>query len=700
MDRALAAMPSPDLSWLEEDDDDLALGPPDDEDYVEAPKPNKAEALAMADELVGLHGIRVGQAREMADAYDGDDPGYFEEDEDLIEDGIIERMPLSTLKQMYKFRSGYIAMHEPYARLVNRESIDRDEAMAVEELVQFDFTCEERQFATEEGGDLRLTEAEHLQRCGMLVGLDTLNPQDSYSGLSMKLINPLTVFPVFGGAGGLKEVYRVYQDTAPNIVGNYGGRPGGPEYERMEKTLERLPPANDDRSGRIDDFMELRTVTEVWNRDHLAIYIDEKEELLSRKHGYRELPFTIVCGFFGSPAAMEVGSGREAETLRTNRGEVLVNDASVDIARRMRPFDWDKLATHRIAEAVAGRDLTMLKWALNPHKVYEFDPVMGAKNKPHFTALLPGETTEIPLPGKLNLITPIVDPLARAGVNLALAANASSGILGQIASGAVPPQTSGSALNGMVEMGAAADAALVRLIQIFWRLRAEKRLYLRMMFGGLLGRPKERGFISVPNSRGSGAEPMYRVTPDMIRRVGVSLEVEAHFFRVDVGTAQYLSTLRAPSQVTGLPLISDETAMRKLKAVPDPDRERERIEDEQILAMPAVARVRTLRRLKRERDQALAEEDFDSVDDNQSTILQLEFLQEADIMSGNAAPPAMGAEGGAAPAQMAAPDQPRPQLPGTSLPEQGIDVGTEGGRPVGATPPAMTPVGGPRQGGY
>jgi hypothetical protein len=709
-DRLPALVPTtsmePDLSWLADepsDDDELALGPPDDPDYVPAPKPDVQDSRAIADELQADHGLRIGQAREMNEAYDGARPGYFEEDEDEIADGVIETMAITTLRQMYDFRCGFIAMHDPYAKLLNRDAIDRDEAMGVEELVHFDFRCEERQFAKTHGADLRLAEPAHIQRYGMLVGLDTLNPRDEYCGLSMSLIDPTTVFPVFGGAGGLLEVYRVYEDEGPSIAGNYGGKRGSPEYERLATILRK---DGGDRRDPVTSRHERRSITEVWNDDWVTVIVDEDKELLSRKHGYRRSPFTIVTGGFDLPAATSSGYGGEPDTYETARGEVSLNDASVDIARRMRPYDWKKLATHRQAEAVAGRQLTMFKWALDPHKVLEKDPLMASKQA-RIGKLRPGETTEVMLPNKLNLITPVVDPTAMAGLNMALAANAQAGILGQLASGSVPPQTSGSALNGLIEIGGASDVVLVRLIQLFKRMRAEWRLELRRDFGGMLGRAGDRGVISVPNQRGYGSTPLYRVTPAMIKRTGCQLDVELYNWRPDVTVAQYLATLRVPSPVTGLPLISDETARRKLKAVPDPDREGERIEDEQLLAMPPIARQRTLRRLKRERDQALDEGDDESVDDAQSAILQLEFLQEQEVMSGQAAPPGAGAAAGTGgpippPPQMAAPEPPRPALPGTSLPAQGFDVGTEGGRPPGAggpSVPPMTPVGTPR-GGY
>ncbi len=698
--------PGPLPSWLysDDEDEDLALEPKVDDDYIEARKPRLPLVKEMADELQAEHGLRIGQSREMGEAYDGDRPGFFEDDLEEIQDGVIETLSISTLRQMYDFRCGFIAMHEPFAKLLNREAIDREEAMAVEELVHFDFKCEERQFARAHGADLRLTEPAHLQRYGMLVGLDVLNPKDPYCGLSMSLIDPTTVFPVFAGSGGLAEVYRVYEDTAANIAGNYGGNPGSGEYERLTSTLKRSAAhGTTTESGRT----EQRTVTECWNRDWMSVVVDDDTELLSRKHGYHRVPFTVVIGGFDLPAATTSGSNSDTETLRTDRGEIVINDASVDCARRMRPFDWKKLKTHRVAEAVAGRQLTMFKWALDPHKVLEKDP-LGSHKQAALGPLRPGQTTEVMLPNKLSLITPVVDPLTMAGLNMALAANAQAGILGQLASGMVPPQTSGSALNGLLEIGGASDAVLVRLIQLFKRLRAEWRLELREGFGGMLGREGDRGVISVPASSGSSRTPMHRVTPAMIVRTGRELDIELYNWRPDVTVAQYLSTLRAPSAATGMPLISDETARRKLKAVPDPDREGDRIEDEQMQALPSIAQQRKLVRLRKERNQALEEGDDESADAAQSAILELEFLHEQAVLSGQAAPtaPAQTGQSGMGNPQQPIPEPPRPQLPGTSLPDQGIAVGNQGGAPMqpveppppGAGPQPMTPIGG--TGGY
>jgi hypothetical protein len=373
----------------------------------------------------------------------------------------------------------------------------------------------------------------------------------------------------------------------------------------------------------------------------------------------------------------------------------------VDLSRRFSPYDWKRIATHRIAEAVAGRDLTMVKWALDPHKVLEIDPIMG-KGQEEIGPLRPGKVTKIKIPNKLNLITPVIPPAARMGLDMALAANANAGILGMLAQGTVPPQTSGSALNAMIEVGGAADIGLVRLIQLFKRLRAEKRLRLRLNRGGMLGKEGDRGALTIPDSRGYANTPFHRVTPEMIERTGIELDIELYNWRPDVTVAQYLMTMRAPSAATGLPLISDETARRKSKVVPDPDREGQRIEDEQLRANPAIAQQLKLRRLREERDMALEEGDTTSADDAQAALLQLEFMFEQSVMSGSAAP--MGTpQDQLGTAQQMPPMQPEmggPALPGTSLPAQGIDVGHNGARPQGSTQSgagAPAPVGGPSQ---
>jgi hypothetical protein len=709
MDRALAPMPMmppPGLESLLPPEEPLALGPGwDGDDYRPAPKPHLTEVKQTADDLLADHSLRIGQCREYSHFLDAHDPGYFTEDEDLIRDDVIETMPLLGEREAYEFRCGWLAMHDPYPRLLNRDALETDEAIAIEDLVVYDFQTEERQYARQYGADLRWDEAAHLLRFGALVGLDVLDPTNPEAGLDMRLIDPLTVFPVMGGPAGILEVYRVFEATNEEIIGAYGGKPGSAEYERIERKVKRS--ATKTKRGRSSVMVrhELRTVTECWNRDHQYAVLDEDIELFHRKHGYRRVPFTIRIGAFDMPAGVSIGSSisepYEQKSDWGINGQVTVSGRSVDIARQWRPYGWRHVAAHRIAEAVAGRRLSMFKWAIDPHTVLEFDPATEHKMG-DTTDLLPGEQTRIPLPNRLNIVTPAVDPNVMAGLAADLQTNVGSGFLTQMRLGAIPPQTSGSALGKMAALGGAAETVLVRALQSFKRDRAEWRLELRRDFGDAIGEPL--GMFRFPGREQSGPTPVHEVTPAMLRQAGTQIDIELHAWEPDVALAQYLTTLRSPSPVTGKPLISDETARRKLKATPDVDRERNRINDEALTALPPVQQQRHLLRLQDELDEAMARGDDESAEYLMIAIAELEFLHELAIMSGQAAPPAPegpGAMGGMgmpmpAPAAPAGGGGAAPAMPGNSLPEMGIGVGTSGGRPTGAAPQAMAPIGGPR----
>ncbi len=707
---SLALAPPPGLDTLLPPEQPLALGPTWDEDYVPAPKPNVRDVRETADLLMTDHSLRLGQAREYSQFLDSHTPGYFTEDEDLIRDDLIEVMPLLGEREAYEFRCGWLAMHDPYPRLLNRDALETDEAIAIEDLVTYDFQTEERQYSRQYGADLRWDEAAHLLRFGMLVGLDTLDPTDPASGLEMRLIDPLTVFFEPGGAYGPHEVYRVFEASNEEIIGAYGGKPGTAEYERIRGKVKRT--ATTTKRGRrsVMDHDERRTVTECWNRDHLLVVLDEEVELLHRKHGYRRVPFTIRIGAFDMPAGVSVGSSynRGEATVQSSdwgpNGEVTVSGRSVDLARQMRPYGWRHVWAHRIAEAVAGRRLSMFKWAIDPHTVLEYDP--STEHKMGDTSdLLPGEQTRIPLPNRLNIVTPAVDPNVMAGLAADLQANVGSGFLTQMRLGAIPPQTSGSALGKMAALGGAAETVLVRALQAFKRDRAEWRLELRRDYGDAIGEPL--GMFRFPGRQQAERTPMHEVTPQMLRRAGTRLDVELHAWEPDVALAQYLTTLRAPSPVTGEPLISDETARRALKATPDVDRERNRIDDEALRAIPPVRQQRHLTRLNAELERALEMDDQEDAERLMIAIAELEFLHDGLVASGQASPGAEGGSGGGgmgagipAPAPAApAGGGAAPAMPGNSLPELGIGVGTSGGRPSGAAPQAMLPIGGARSNG-
>jgi hypothetical protein len=677
-----------------------ALG--EEDDYVPGPKLDKDWLLETAEGLRADHSVRIAQAKTYSHFLDGSNPGTFEEDADLIEDGIMETMPLLGAREEHEFRVGWLASHDPYPRMLNRDLIDGDEAIVVEDTVLYDLQCEARQYARRHAGtDINLARATHLLRFGAIVGIDILDPEDTQSGLEMDLLDPLTFFPVWGGPHGLLEGYRVYEDTNEAIIGTFGGKPGTREYRRIEDKVKRTATKTKRGKRNVMTRGELRTVTQAWTYDEMVVVLDEEVELLRVQHGYRRVPITVTLGAFDQPVGVAIGTEwdeMEPRQYPTNWGQVTVSGASMDLARQWRPFNWRQMWAHQIAEAVAGRQLSFLKWAADPFMQYRFDPSTDAANKlAEKPQLLPGEWVRVPLPNELSIVSPVMDPTAAAGVAANLQANASGGgFLTQMRLGAVPPQTSGSAMTKLQMAGGASDITLVRALQSSIRARAEWRLELRRVFGDAIGDPL--GVVRVPARQGY-ASPIHALTPDLLDRAGTEVDIELFQFTPDVAAAQWATTMRTPSPATGKPLASDGTLRRRLKIAPDIEREEARIEREILNAQPPVAQQLQIAALQRDLEEAQDAGDDETAADLMIQIAELTYLHDLSVMKGEAAPPNGSAPGGQqTPPALAQPPQ-TPALPGTSLPEQGIAVGDQGGRPFGASGPPQpvtqpTPLGG------
>lgn len=701
---ALANPPPSDLmASLMGPPEPLSLGYSDaDPDYVPAPKFDKTYVVETATELKADHSVRIAQAREYAQFLGCADPGIFSDDRELVDDEIMEAFPLLGAREEYEFRRGYLAGHQAYPRLRNRDLVDRRDAMAVEDLVAYWFGCEERRYARQHRADLRMDEAAHLLRYGMLVGLDVLDPDDP-SGIYTDLLDPLTVFPVWGGPHGLLECYRVYEDTNENIIGTYGGKPGSKEYRRIEEAVKKT--ATTTKRGRrtVMTRGEMRTVIEAISYDELFVVLDEEHVLLQRSHGYRRVPITIWIGAFDQPAGVSIGTENDVSDARAERtawGEVTVSGRSMDLARQLRPYAWRQMWAHRIAEAVAGRRLSYFKWSNNPHIIREYDPTQKWQlgERP---SLMPGEMTDVPIPSKINLVAPVMDTVMMQGLAADLQSNASGGgFLTQMRLGQIPPQTSGSAMGKLQELGGSGDVVLVRALQGFKQARAEWRLELMRTHGDAVGSPL--GVIRTP-ARDGYSSPLHEVTPELLGRSGTEVDIELYMEAVDVAAAQYITTLRAPGPTTGKPLISDETAQRRLKLVPDIEREADRINAEARGSLPPIAQQRDIAALQEMLAEAQDAGDHETAADIMISIGELTFLHEQSVAKGEAAPPPgspppmPGVLGAGTPAPPPPGGGGGPALPGTSLPDQGIGVGTQGGAPSGP-PQAMTsptPVGQP-----
>jgi hypothetical protein len=691
MDPMMGALPPPmpPPTPLYEDLPEPRIGPERDPDERDAPRPKLRIVLEDAEAEKDFHQLRIKQAKEYGEWLSGLRTGYFEEDRDAIISGEVETFRINTLEADHLYRTGTIAGMQTYYGLLGRDVTETEEALAIEDVLYYLRQHELNQYTNATGSQLRWTEPNQLQRFGCLVGLDTVNPDDYACGLDMSLIDPLTVFPVFEGRSGLSEVFRVYEDTVSNVIGNYGGSPGGKEYERIRRKVNGI--AGKDASGRTDRG-KLVTVTECWNRDWVLVAVDD-EEILCRRHGYAEVPFTVAIGGWDLPPGTSAGLTEDAYLLNSAWGEISITDRASDLARQYQPFGWRHVAGHALAEAIAGRHVTNFKNAANPTFIHEVDPMTKELNTGEITAR-PGHIIEITLGNRLSTLPVAPGAETVAPIQGLLAANAEQGPWSQINAGGIPPQTSDSALGTMLELGGASQGILVSTLEQFIKRRAEARLRRLRDFLPVLGKKGSRGVLVVPSRDDApGANPVHVLTREMLERVGCEVDVTLFHHRPNPSLIQYLSTAVSAGA------ISRETMRRKLRIVPDPDREMWRIENEMIDELPAIATQRALRRIDREIASEIEAGDFDNADALMVAGLELEFERQKQMAGGQAAPPPVDPRMAAGAPMGEFTEMPLPSTPpdinqqGLSMPQLGIGVGTQGGRPQGSTQPTQpTPV--------
>lgn len=664
---------------------------PTDPDYVPAKKPKAKEYVGIIEDVMSAHEPRLSIAREMADWLDHTNVGSFEIDADDIIDGEVETWPLSMLRDDHEFNNGMIASMDLYFEHASRERIDDEEVLALEDACMWWWLCEQRQHARRLGSVLKRDIPNYLQRTGALVGMDTVDPDNPECGLKMSLIDPLTIFPIFGGDAGLLEVYRVHEMAVADIIGNYASK-----SEKDQAKLMRI--ARKTNGG--GDYLRMLTVKEIWNRDWFTLVVEE-DEIFSRRHGMGFVPFTIVLGGFDLPPGLSGGNMDLWDESTSEPGIHRSLNGDRDLTRHWIPWAWRRTRMHAIKEAIAGRTLTQSRRDMNPPMVYEFDPVTKDQDRAEITTN-EKKINRIPLGNKLSVL-----PTGSAGPTLAtmqlfLQQNDQQGLWSLMRAGEVPPQTPAAAMGTMIELGGADRSPITHAIELFHTLRAERRLKIAEEWLPAMGRKGARGSLSIP-SQGQGygyASPIHTLTREMIERAGCYVNCALFAWQPNPAMAQFIAT------IMGAGLSSPETALRKMRYVPDPLRELQRIEDHQLHQLPAVLNQVTLSRLGKEFQKAWDEGDYETADERMVAIQVLEFEQEQMIAQGMMAPiggvPAGGAVAGEGQTESGTPP-PGPSIPppptnGRPLPGMG---GTTAGNGLGQQGLVLPPIGvySGRQGG-
>src|SRR5690606_30903856 len=220
-----------------------------------------------------------------------------------------------------------------------------------------------RQYETEHHADRDRAMPAILQYTGALVSMLTIDP-DEPCGVRYSLIDPMCFFPIMEGARGLSDAFLIYEDSAANIVGNYGGD------DEVERAVEDILATKHSRADRLEPL----EVISYWNRDFTALFVNDKH-VFTREHGMGKVPFVLTLGSFEIPQGVSTGSRSYFDKFTAEPGWHHAQLSAKDIAAQWRPWAYGEFQTHLIQEAVAGRTLTEFKRSMFRPMVYEFDPL-------------------------------------------------------------------------------------------------------------------------------------------------------------------------------------------------------------------------------------------------------------------------------------------------------------------------------------
>lgn len=634
--------------------------------YRKPPRPKIADVIADAQREQDDHEGRVLLAGEMLRRLNLETNGMFERDREGVESGEIEPFWSTDMRDEHDAACASISRMDWHVESLYRESMDKDEAASKEDLAHYLFECEARQHSRAGFASINWALVDVLQKYGMLVGFDGLDPQNDECGVRMRLVDPATVFPVHEGDRGLRCVYRKYYATASQVLGDFDDDGG------VERKLRKFA---QDGDGRYDPHF-VGEVVEYWDRNWCLVAFEE-EQVLLREHGYGRVPFTITYGCFGQQgfttqpdltATDEWLFGDEARGSARGRG-----NRRDDLLRIAQPFLWRRAKAHDIEEAVNSRLLTALRRSMLPPMVVKQGIVSAEEGDPEIDPN-EGGITRLREDDDIQVLPNLPAPEVMTPLMNAMTQNKQTGMASGVLMGQNPAaQTSGFALDILAQAGFEKWSPLVMSIEQFITERTEWRLALLRDWGAILGADGSRGSLYVPrrnpNPR-TGDSLAHEVTPDLIRRTGVRVKVRLHKFNPQ-GLASIGNGL---SIMNAMGAVDKRTIIEVSGITTDPDGLLRRIEDEALEAVPEVLQARTLRRYVKEAQRAMERGDVDTAEE---LLAEVQFVAEQ--MGQMQRDKAM--EQQALDAEFAAATGGGPQPQGMSMPEMGVPTGQDGGRP-------------------
>ncbi|MDQ3411954.1 MAG: hypothetical protein M3509_07515, partial [Chloroflexota bacterium] len=625
---------------------------------------------------------RIRQSEQMMDWLTMRRRAFFERHRDKIAAGEVELGCVTDLVDEHNAACSFVAGMKISFDAKYRQAIDAEEAAAKEDFLHFFFECWEDAHHRAGNGPLRQELPAYLSICAMLPTFLLYDVDNHEIGLQVRLVNPLTVFPVWEGDRGLAQLYRVYQSTAAAVIGDFGTSDGTVETIVKEAAQDEANPAGYDPHYTAE-------VVEYWDRNWGCVTFDDKEVRVW-EHGRGKVPWIVTPGAFGMPhgidtttSAVELADGGVIDVTFTGgngRGDLL--------RRQYQPFLWRRVPAHEQEEKAAGLFMTLFRRSLNPPLVHKQSIASAALGTSEIITDEAGRT-QIGVDDDLSPIEGL--PVAEITQPLLaiLDRNRQTGMANSMLLGQMGASSSGTAIDIATQNGNRSWSPLIYGIQAHLREVGEDALEIVRDFGAVMG-AANNGLLTVPRrhlNTKTGQAPAHEMTPDLIARTGVRVAVQLYNF--DPATlgpvGNGLSIIRSQG------LIDKRNSIQILGFTDDVEGVLQRIKDDQLDEVPEIQMADTVEYLNRMAEQAMQRGDTDSARKLATRAFFVASMMQAKLMMAPGLANQMGNPGAAEaglplPGTPVPPEGPDPgsiQYQGASLPAYGIQPGTEGGRNPG-----------------
>jgi hypothetical protein len=290
--------------------------------------------------------------------------GIFDNDHDLLDEGIIEDFLSTSLVDDYHLAVSIISGIDPFFPIEGRD--DHLQTYYRQKRAAADWLYHAEARAHTRSGEIptNILQTKLLLERGALVKRRTLNryARTGESPFITKFIDPVEVIPIWEGYKGLGRVYRIFSMTVRDVCAEF------PDVDRSQ--LKKI-------GDLIGKDLTVETahcdIVEYWDRRWRCTTMAGAVLIPPTEHNYGEPPYTIGYGPLSEPHVLKLpdASQHAPET------------AQQQLQYKMRSFIWSKKHPHLFNEAMMKRYVLAFQRLLYPAMTTSVDPMFKGDLPPY-----------------------------------------------------------------------------------------------------------------------------------------------------------------------------------------------------------------------------------------------------------------------------------------------------------------------------